>query len=46
MADYKRDRKRADKAMRDSGVVVVMNKSHITCPQDMVTTMKASFARQ
>ncbi len=43
MADYKRDRKRADKAMRDSGVVVVMNKSHITCPQDMVTTMKAVY---
>ena len=43
MADYKRDRKRADKAMRGSGVVVVMNKSHITCPRDMVTTMKAVY---
>ena len=39
MADYARSITRADKAIRNSGVVVVMNKSHITCPADMVTTM-------
>jgi 2-keto-3-deoxy-6-phosphogluconate aldolase len=38
---YERDRKRVDDLMRSSGVCVVMNKSHITCPQDMVTTVKA-----
>lgn len=41
MGQYQRDRKRTDAAMRTSGVVVVMNKSHITSPADMVTTMKA-----
>jgi 2-keto-3-deoxy-6-phosphogluconate aldolase len=41
MSEYVRDRKKADAAMRKSGIVVVMNKSHIRKPQDMVTTMKA-----
>ncbi len=33
------DRKMVDSALRDSGVVVVMNKSHIKKPEDLVTTM-------
>ena len=41
MGQYQRDRKRTDAAMRTSGIVVVMNKSHITSPADMVTTMKS-----
>lgn len=41
MADYQRDRNRVDAALRKSGIVVVMNKSHITKPEHMVTTMKA-----
>lgn len=43
MGQYQRDRKRTDAAMRTSGIVVVMNKSHITSPADMVTTMKAVY---
>jgi len=43
MSNYQRDRSRVDAALRKSGVVVVMNKSHITCPQDMVTTMTEVF---
>ena len=43
MADYQRDRTKTDAAMRKSGVVVVMNKSHITKPEHMVTTMKAIY---
>ncbi len=43
MGQYQRDRKRTDAAMRTSGVVVVMNKSHITSPADMVTTMTAVY---
>lgn len=39
MADYTYDAKRVDGALRDSGVVVVMNKSHITEPQHFVDTM-------
>ena len=39
MSEYKRDRSRVDKAVRDSGVVVVMNKKHVKTPQDMITTM-------
>lgn len=39
MADYQRDRARVDAALRKSGVVVVMNKNHVRCPEDMVTTM-------
>jgi len=39
MAEYKPDRKKVDKAIRKSGVVVVMNKKHIKNPQHMVTTM-------
>ena len=39
MADWKYDRKRVDTAMRKSGVVVVMNKSHIQKPEHFVTTM-------
>ena len=43
MAEYQRDRSKTDAAMRKSGVVVVMNKSHITEPEHMVTTMKAIY---
>jgi len=43
MAEYQRDRKRMDAALRKSGIVVVMNKSHITSPADMITTMKAVY---
>jgi 2-keto-3-deoxy-6-phosphogluconate aldolase len=40
---YERDRTKADAAIRKSGVCVVMNKSHVTSPEDMVTTMKAVY---
>jgi 2-keto-3-deoxy-6-phosphogluconate aldolase len=39
MADYTYDVKRVDAALRASGVVVVMNKSHITAPEHFVDTM-------
>ena len=39
MAEYVRNRSRVDKAIRDSGIVVVMNKSHIKTAEHMVTTM-------
>jgi len=43
VTEYKRDRKKVDAALRKSGVVVVMNKSHIKTPEHMVTTMKAVY---
>ncbi len=43
MANYKRNRTETDAALRKSGIVVVMNKSHITEPEHMVTTMKAVY---
>ena len=39
MADYTYDVKRVDAALRKSGVVVVMNKSHIQAPEHFITTM-------
>ena len=39
MTDWTYDRKRVATAMRKSGVVVVMNKSHIQTPEHFVTTM-------
>jgi 2-keto-3-deoxy-6-phosphogluconate aldolase len=36
---YKKDRSRVHDMMLKSGVVVVMNKKHITKPEDLVTTM-------
>jgi 2-keto-3-deoxy-6-phosphogluconate aldolase len=39
MAGYARDRARVDKALRSSGVVVVMNRDHVKKPEDLVTTM-------
>jgi len=39
MAEYNRDRSRVDKAIRKSGVVVIMNKKHIKKPEHMVATM-------
>ncbi len=43
MADYRRDRKRVDAALRSSGVVVVMNRDHIKKPQDMVATVREIY---
>lgn len=39
MADWKYDRKRVDEAIRKSGIIVVMNKSHIQAPEHFVNTM-------
>ena len=39
MAGWKYARKRVDEALRASGVVVVMNKSHIQAPEHFVNTM-------
>ena len=39
MAGYKRDRTRTDKIIRNSGVIVVMNKSHVQTPQHLIDTM-------
>lgn len=39
MAEYRRDRSRVDRVLRESGIVVVMNKKHIQKPEDMITTM-------
>jgi len=39
MAKHTMDRARVDRAVRASGVVVVMNKSHVKNPEHMVTTM-------
>jgi len=39
MAEWKYDVKRVDAALRKSGVVVVMNKSHIQAPDHFVNTM-------
>ena len=36
---YEKDRSRVDKALRKSGVVVVINKKHVKKPEDLVTTM-------
>jgi 2-keto-3-deoxy-6-phosphogluconate aldolase len=36
---YQRNRARVDKALRKSGVVVVMNKDHVKKPEDLVMTM-------
>lgn len=50
MAEYKRDRKRVDAALRKSGIVVVMNKDHVKNPEHMITTMcevyKAGFVAE
>ncbi len=43
MADYKRDRKRVDSALRKAGIVVVMNKDHVKSPADMVVTMEEVY---
>ncbi len=40
---YTYNRARCEKAIRKSGVVVVMNKSHIQAPEHFVTTMKAVY---
>ena len=43
MAEYKRDRNRVDKAIRKSGIVVVMNKKHVQNPEHMITTMQEVY---
>jgi 2-keto-3-deoxy-6-phosphogluconate aldolase len=43
MAQYKRDRKRVEAAVRRSTVVVVMNKDHVKKPEHMVLTMKEVY---
>ncbi len=47
MTQYTKNAGRVDSTIRNSGVVVVMNKKHVTNPQDMITTMwevyKAGF---
>ncbi len=43
MANYRRDRKRVDTALRSSGVVVVMNRDHIKKPQDMIVTVREIY---
>jgi len=43
MGNYERDRSRVDTALRKSGIVVVMNKSHVKTPEHMVTTMRAVY---
>ncbi|PIZ14085.1 MAG: hypothetical protein COY53_01410 [Elusimicrobia bacterium CG_4_10_14_0_8_um_filter_37_32] len=40
---YQRDRSRVDKALRKSGVVVVMNKKHVKKPEHMITTMQEVY---
>jgi len=39
MAEYVRDRARVDKALRKSGIVVVMNRKHVKCAEHMIITM-------
>jgi 2-keto-3-deoxy-6-phosphogluconate aldolase len=43
MAEYQRDRKRVDGALRKSGIVVVMNRDHVKKPADMVLTMQEVY---
>ena len=40
---YQFDRKRVDRLMRESGVVVVMNKDHVKKPEDMIVTMREVY---
>ena len=39
MAGYRKDRAGVDRALRSSGVVVVMTRKHVKTPEHMVTTM-------
>lgn len=39
MAEYKRDRRRADRIIRKVGVMVVLNKKHVRTAEHLVTTM-------
>jgi len=41
MGQYRRDRKRVDAALRKSGIVVVMNRSHVEKAEHIVTMMQA-----
>lgn len=39
MAEYRKDRRQVDRAIRQSGLVVVMNRKHVKKPEDLVNTM-------
>ena len=41
---YQRNRKRTDKVIRASGIVVVMNKDHVKKPEDMIVAMREVYA--
>lgn len=43
MTEYRRDRNLVDAALRKSGIVVVMNKSHVEKAKHAVTTMRAVY---
>lgn len=43
MSEYQHNRKLTDAAIRSSGIVVVMNASHIKTPEHAVTTMQAVY---
>lgn len=43
MTTYKRDRKKVDQCIRNSGIVVVLNKKHVTNAEHMITTMKQIY---
>lgn len=40
---YHRDRKRVDKVLRATGIVVVMNKDHVKKPEDLVVTVQEVY---
>lgn len=44
MAEYKRDRARVDKVLRQKGIVVVMGKDHAKKAEDVVNTVKAIYS--
>jgi len=44
MAEYKRDRVRVDKVLRQKGIVVVMGKDHAKKAEDVVNTVKAIYS--
>lgn len=43
MPEYKRDRARVDKALRQKGVVVVMGKDHAKKAEDVINSVKAIY---
>ena len=43
LGTYTRNRRHADKVIRDAGIVVVMNRDHIKKPEDMITTVQEVY---